>query len=59
MAARERFFDKYVTFGKDGGTGLGTYSAKLLTEAQGGGIQLAVDDAQNRTEVTVTLPHTR
>ena len=30
---RTRFFDKYVTAGKEGGTGIGTYSAKLLTEA--------------------------
>lgn len=55
-AIRERFFDKYVTAGKDGGTGIGTYSAKLLTEAQGGSIQLAVQDAENRTELTVLLP---
>lgn len=56
---RERFFGKYVTAGKEGGTGVGTYSAKLLTEAQGGSIQLAVQDAENRTEVTVSLPHYR
>jgi nitrogen-specific signal transduction histidine kinase len=31
---RERFFDKFVTSGKQGGTGLGTYSAKMLAEAQ-------------------------
>ena len=55
-AIRTRFFDKYVTSGKEGGTGLGTYSAKLLTEAQGGSIGLEVDDAQNRTTITVTLP---
>ncbi|WP_320172834.1 ATP-binding protein [Maridesulfovibrio sp.] len=29
---RERFFDKYVTLGKEDGTGLGTYSAKLIAE---------------------------
>lgn len=34
----EKFFDKYVTSGKKGGTGLGTYSAKLITETQGGTI---------------------
>lgn len=33
---RESFFEKFATAGKPGGTGLGTYSAKLLTEAQGG-----------------------
>eukprot|EP01034_Spumella_vulgaris_P035559 gene35559-43842_t len=31
---RERFFDKFVTDGKAGGTGLGTYSARLLARAQ-------------------------
>eukprot|EP01032_Pedospumella_encystans_P038450 gene38450-43558_t len=30
---RERFFDKFVTDGKAGGTGLGTYSARLLARA--------------------------
>ena len=43
-AIRERFFDKFVTSGKSGGTGLGTYSAKLLTEAQNGTISLNVAD---------------
>jgi CheY-like chemotaxis protein len=54
-AVRERLFAKYVT-SKAGGTGLGMYSAKLLLEAQGGGIALATSDAQDRTVVTVTLP---
>lgn len=53
---RSRFFDKYATSGKKGGTGLGTYSAKLLTEAQHGTIELAVSDPQNTTAITVTLP---
>lgn len=29
---RERFFDKYVTLGKEDGTGLGTYSALLIAK---------------------------
>jgi signal transduction histidine kinase len=37
---RDRFFEKYVTSGKERGTGLGTYSAKLIAETQGGGIRL-------------------
>lgn len=53
---RERFFDKYSTSGKQGGTGLGTYSAKMLTEAQHGSIELAVSDASNTTTITVVLP---
>ncbi|WP_320172076.1 ATP-binding protein [Maridesulfovibrio sp.] len=35
---RENFFDKYVTAGKSGGTGLGTYSARLVAETIGGRI---------------------
>ncbi len=55
-AIRANFFDKYVTHGKQGGTGLGTYSAKLLTEAQNGAISLEVADPENRTTISVTLP---
>lgn len=55
---RARFFDKFITSGKQGGTGLGTYSAKLLTEAQHGQISMEVSDIDNLTTVTVTLPAT-
>jgi CheY-like chemotaxis protein len=55
-AIRERFFERNVTAGKAGGSGIGTYSARLLTEAQGGSIALACDDARNRTTLTVQLP---
>ena len=55
-ATRERFFDKFVTHGKQGGTGLGTYSAKLLATAQNGSIELDVSDADNTTTVIVALP---
>jgi CheY-like chemotaxis protein len=53
---RNRFFDKYATYGKPDGTGLGTYSARLLTEAQGGRIAMRCDDAKDRTYITVFLP---
>jgi signal transduction histidine kinase len=53
---RERFFEKFVTIGKQGGTGLGTYSAKLLTVAQNGTIEMGVSDENNSTTVTVLLP---
>lgn len=53
---RSRFFDKYVTSGKKGGTGLGTYSAKLLCQAQNGQIELSVDDDLDSTCITVKLP---
>lgn len=53
---RERFFDKFVTKGKPGGTGLGTYSARLLARTQYGDILLDVSDEENTTTVTVVLP---
>ncbi|WP_026016952.1 hybrid sensor histidine kinase/response regulator [Catenovulum agarivorans] len=53
---RANFFDKFVTHGKEDGTGLGTYSAKLLTEAQEGQIALDVSDEDNKTTISVRLP---
>jgi len=53
---RDRFFDKFVTHGKLGGNGIGTYSAKMLAEAQNGTISLAVSDLENETTISVTLP---
>jgi CheY-like chemotaxis protein len=53
---RDQFFGKFVTYGKQGGTGLGAYSAKMLTEAQNGSIALDVFDEGNQTTITVTLP---
>ncbi len=52
---RDRFFDKYVTSGKKLGTGLGTYSARLIAETQGGSIHLDTSD-ETGTTVTVRLP---
>jgi hypothetical protein len=53
---RDRFFDKFVTHGKQGGTGLGTYSARMLAEAQRGSISLEVSDAKDQTTIIVKLP---
>ncbi|MDO8926961.1 MAG: hybrid sensor histidine kinase/response regulator [Sideroxyarcus sp.] len=55
-AIRDRFFGKYVTHGKQGGTGLGAYSARMLAEAQNGTIALEVSDPENQTTITVMLP---
>lgn len=52
---RDRFFNKYVTAGKSNGTGLGTYSAKLMVETQGGSIHLDTDDPK-ATTITFYLP---
>lgn len=54
---REHFFEKFSTAGKAGGTGLGTYSAKLFSEVQCGSITMATSDADCETTVTVTLPY--
>ncbi len=51
---RPRFFEKYVTSGKPGGTGLGTYSALLMTRALGGDI--AMETSDRGTRVTLRLP---
>jgi two-component system, sensor histidine kinase and response regulator len=53
---RETFFEKFATAGKQGGTGLGTYSAKLLTEAQNGSITMETSDERDETLVSVSLP---
>ena len=47
---RNRFFEKYSTEGKTKGTGLGTYSAKLMTELMGGSIEL--ETGESGTTVT-------
>lgn len=52
---RADFFGKYVTHGKEKGTGLGTYSAKLMSEAMDGDL-LMTTGAQTGTTVTFRLP---
>ncbi|MBF0481833.1 MAG: PhnD/SsuA/transferrin family substrate-binding protein [Desulfovibrionaceae bacterium] len=52
---RERFFEKYATAGKKGGTGLGTYSAAIMTRALGGTITMQTSEEAGTT-VTVRLP---
>jgi len=51
----EVFFDKYVTGGKVGGTGLGTYMAKLVARIHSGDIHVA-SSSQAGTTVTIRLP---
>jgi len=54
---RDRFFDKYATAGKSGGTGLGTYSAAIMTKALGGTIEMETSE-ETGTKVTVRIPMT-
>ncbi len=49
-----RFFEKYATAGKTRGTGLGTYSARLIAKAHGGDIAMECGDG--RVVVTAVLP---
>ncbi len=55
LEIRDKFFDKYVTAKKYGGTGLGTYSAKLMAEIQGGTIQFNTSE-ETGTTIMVQLP---
>ena len=50
-----KFFEKYSTAGKSTGTGLGTYSAKLMTEIQKGTI-IMTSDNELGTSLNITLP---
>jgi CheY-like chemotaxis protein len=52
---KSRFFERYATSGKQQGTGIGTYSAKLLCEVQNGHIKMS-SDAQSGTSITLSLP---
>lgn len=55
MEIRDRFFEKYVTHGKKTGMGMGTYSAKLMADAQGGTISMN-SSGESGTTLTVELP---
>ncbi|MFP4035644.1 MAG: ATP-binding protein [Desulfovermiculus sp.] len=50
-----RFFDKYSTDGKSHGTGLGTYSARLMAQSQGGSISMHTSEEEGTTLI-VRLP---
>jgi PleD family two-component response regulator len=50
---RDTFFEKYSTSGKEGGTGLGTYSAKLMATVQKASIVVKSDQKTGTTITTV------
>ncbi|MDD4731967.1 MAG: PAS domain S-box protein [Desulfovibrio sp.] len=52
---RAHFFEKYITAGKPQGTGLGTYSALLLTRVQNGELRMETSD-QTGTTLHLQLP---
>ena len=51
----DAFFDKYVSSGKKGGVGLGTYMAHLVVKAHNGQIDFETSKEKG-TEVLMTLP---
>jgi PAS domain S-box-containing protein len=51
---RGSFFQKYATLGKASGTGLGTYSARLMARVQDGDIAMRTSEAEGTT-LAVTL----
>lgn len=55
-ALRTHFFDKYRTLGKQGGTGLGTYSAKLMATTMGFDLRMQTSDAEDRTCILLDMP---
>lgn len=52
---RDRFFEKYASSGKSNGMGLGTYSAKLAAQTQGGTIDM-ISSEEWGTQVTIRFP---
>ncbi len=52
---RERFFERYATSGKTKGTGLGTFSARLIARSHGGDIDFSTSEDKG-THVRVKLP---
>jgi signal transduction histidine kinase/DNA-binding NarL/FixJ family response regulator len=52
--ARERFFEKYNTVGKPGGSGLGAYSARLMARVQRGALRM--DSGPAGTTLSLRLP---
>lgn len=54
---RARFFEKYASFGKKDGLGLGTYMARLVVQGHGGSITLQ-SSKEDGTTVIMELPQT-
>jgi two-component system, sensor histidine kinase and response regulator len=52
---RGRYAQKFVTSGKEGGSGIGAYSARLIADTLGGSIGMETSEAGGTT-VTVSLP---
>lgn len=55
LEIRDTFFQKYVTHGKRGGTGLGTYSAKWMVETQQGVISMQTSEEEGTSLIVELL----
>ena len=53
---QERFFKKFATSGKSNGTGLGTYAAKMMIEAQGGSLEMRTSEEADETTLLIHMP---
>jgi PAS domain S-box-containing protein len=53
---RDQFFEKYKTWGKKRGTGLGTYSSKLMADVMGYELRLDTSDEDDTTVISILLP---
>jgi signal transduction histidine kinase/ActR/RegA family two-component response regulator/HPt (histidine-containing phosphotransfer) domain-containing protein len=56
-AAHAQFFQKYNTWGKPGGTGLGAYSARLMARVQRGSLRMASGPAGTTLSLRLPLWH--
>lgn len=54
-SVRGSFFEKYATYGKVGGFGLGTYSARLMARVQQGELSMRTSEAEG-TVLELRLP---
>lgn len=54
---RTTFFEKYTTFGKNSGTGIGTYSARMMAETQGGRIEFSSSPEKGTTLRITLIPY--
>ncbi|EIC21878.1 sensor histidine kinase [Thiorhodovibrio frisius] len=55
-AIRAHFFEKYRSHGKKGGTGLGTYSAKLMADTMKMALSMETSDASDTTCIELLIP---
>ncbi|MFP4168647.1 MAG: PAS domain S-box protein [Desulfonatronovibrionaceae bacterium] len=53
---RDSFFEKYTTHGKRSGTGLGTYSARLIAQTMGYDICMHTSEREDWTRVELYIP---